>query len=173
MPFALTEEFAAVYRMHPLLPDYWTSAGRRRPARSATTRLRDLSGPTASTVLGKHPLADLLYSFGTQHPGLVSLHNFPRFLQHFVRPDGKIMDLAATDILRHRELGVPRYCEFRRLLHLTPPARFEDLTDNPSRRRVAPAYGRRDRRLDLMVGLFAEGCPRASRSATPRSASSS
>ena len=28
------------------------------------------------------------------------------------------MDLAATDILRTRELGVPRYNEFRRLLHL-------------------------------------------------------
>ena len=42
------------------------------------------------------------------------LHNFPRFLQEYERPDGKLQDLAATDILRTRELGVPRYNEFRR-----------------------------------------------------------
>ena len=52
----------------------------------------------------------------------VGLHNFPRFLQEFLRPDGKLKDLAATDILRTRELGVPRYNEFRRLLHLKPAA---------------------------------------------------
>ena len=33
VPFSLTEEFAAVYRMHPLAPDDWSiRAARRRPA---------------------------------------------------------------------------------------------------------------------------------------------
>jgi hypothetical protein len=63
-------------------------------------------------------MTDLLYSFGTLHPGVVVLHNFPRFLQEFERPDGHFQDLAATDILRSRELGLPRYNDFRRLLHL-------------------------------------------------------
>ena len=40
------------------------------------------------------------------------------------------MDLAATDILRIRELGVPRYNEFRRLLHLKPRRVFDELTDD-------------------------------------------
>ena len=46
-------------------------------------------------------------------------------------PTGRCMDLAATDILRVRERGVPRYNEFRRLFHLKPAASFEELTDEP------------------------------------------
>jgi hypothetical protein len=160
VPFSLTEEFAAVYRMHPLAPDDWSIRQVADDQPLGDYTLRDLSGSDGVAVLGKHSLADLLYSFGTIHPGLVSLHNFPRFLQHFVRPDGKIMDLAATDILRHRETGVPRYCEFRRQLHLEPPASFEDLTSNredaAAMRRL---YDGDIERLDLMVGLFAEEKP--------------
>jgi len=51
---------------------------------------------------------------------VITLHNYPRGLQNFQRPDGIPQDLAATDIIRSRELGVPRYNEFRRLLHLKP-----------------------------------------------------
>ena len=48
------------------------------------------------------PLADALYSFGVAHPGAITLHNYPRFLQHFDRPDGELLDLAAIDIVRVR-----------------------------------------------------------------------
>jgi hypothetical protein len=160
VPFSLTEEFAAVYRMHPLAPDDWSIRQLADDQPLGEYTLRELSGPDGVAVLQKHPLADLLYSFGTQHPGLVSLHNFPRFLQHFVRPDGKIMDLAATDILRHREMGVPRYCEFRRQLHLDAPASFEDLTsDREDAAEMRRLYDGDIERLDLMVGLFAEEKP--------------
>ena len=37
---------------------------------------------------------------------------------------------AAVDILRDRERGVPRYNQFRRLLHKEPVKSFEELTDN-------------------------------------------
>jgi hypothetical protein len=105
-------------------------------------------------------MQDLLYSFGTIHPGLVSLHNFPRFLQEFVRPDGKLMDLAATDIMRHREMGIPRYCEFRRQLHLDAPRTFEDLTEDPATAQtISQLYDGDIERVDLMVGLFAEKKP--------------
>ena len=160
VPFSLTEEFAAVYRMHPLAPDDWSIRQLADDQPLGDYTLRELSGSDGVAVLQKHPLADLLYSFGTQHPGLVSLHNFPRFLQHFVRPDGKLMDLAATDILRHRETGVPRYCEFRRQLHLDPPASFEDLTSNrEDAAEMRRLYDGDIERLDLMVGLFAEEKP--------------
>ena len=83
------------------------------------------------------------------------------------------MDLAATDILRTRELGVPRYNAFRELFHLPPIARFEDLTDNPEwARQLGEVYDDDIDRVDLMVGMFAEPLPRASPSATPRFASS-
>ena len=68
-------------------------------------------------------MGDIIYSFATAHPGALVLNNYPRFLQQFQRPDNdRLMDLAATDILRTRELGVPRYNQFRRLLHLQPAA---------------------------------------------------
>jgi hypothetical protein len=75
--------------------------------------------------------SDLWYSFGIQHPGAVCLHNYPRFLQDLTLPDGVRLDLGAVDIMRDRERGVPRYCQFRRLLHLNVPTTFEELTDNP------------------------------------------
>ena len=42
----------------------------------------------------------LLYSFGVSHPGAITLHNYPRSLQHFNRPDGELLDLATIDIVR-------------------------------------------------------------------------
>jgi len=158
-PYSLTEEFTAVYRMHPLIPDdYALHAAADNRAMGQYT-FRDISGPRTPGLVDQVPLADLFYSFGTSHPGAVTLHNYPRFLQEFERPDGKMMDLAATDILRIREVGVPRYNRFRRLMHLKPARRFEDLTDNPvwvdELRRI---YGDVER-VDLMVGMFAEPKP--------------
>jgi len=70
------------------------------------------------------------------------------------------MDLAATDILRIRELGVPRYNRFRRLLRLAPATDFEALTDNPEWAEELRRVYRGDiERVDLMVGMFAERRP--------------
>ena len=111
-------------------------------------------------MLDRLSLADMLYSFGTAHPGAVSLHNFPKLLQEFERPDGKMQDLAAIDILRIRELGVPRYNEFRRLLHLKPARTFEELTDNPTwAAEMQRIYGDVER-VDLTIGMFAEPKPK-------------
>jgi hypothetical protein len=160
VPYSLTEEFGAVYRMHPLAPDDWSIRSLTEDRTLGDYTLRDFSGPGGMAVLRKTSMPDLFYSFGTLHPGLVSLHNFPRFLQEFVRPDGKRMDLAATDILRHREMGVPRYCEFRRQLHLDAPTTFDQLTtDRQTAAKMHELYDGDIERLDLMVGLFAEDKP--------------
>ena len=80
--------------------------------------------------------------------------------QEFTRPDGKVIDLAATDVLRIRELGVPRYCQFRRLLHLEPPASFAELTDDAElAAEMDDLYDGDIEQVDLMVGLFAEKRP--------------
>ena len=173
----LTEEFAAVYRMHPLIPDDWSMrATRRRPDARRLHAARLLGPGRASQCFGKVSMPTCSTPSAPCTPGWSRLHNFPRFLQEFVRPDGQLMDLAATDILRHRELGVPRYCEFRRLLHLDAPATFDELTDDRARPRQrcdelydgdiekARPHGRAVRRA---------AAGRASRSATRRSASSS
>ena len=161
VPYSITEDFVAVYRMHPLIRDEWSlrRAEDDRLIRDCT--FGDLTGPEALRVLGDISMTDLFYSFGTQPPGFVTLHNYPRHMQEFRRPDGRLQDLAATDILRSRELGVPRYNEFRRLLHLEPFATFEELTDNPGwAREISNLYDGDIEKVDLQVGMYAERRPR-------------
>ena len=101
-----------------------------------------------------------LYSLGVAHPGAIQLHNYPRFLQHLERPDGTILDLAATDILRIRERGVPRYNQFRRLFRLRPASSFEDVTPNPQwQEELSRVYDGDVESVDLMIGLYAESPP--------------
>jgi len=159
VPYSLTEEFTAVYRMHPLIPDDWPLRSAADDALIAEKAFRDLTGVAAVTLTDEIEIADLLYSFGTQHPGLVTLHNFPRDLQTFRRPDGRYTDLAAVDVLRIREVGVPRYCEFRRRLHLPVPKTFAELTDNPEwADQLRRVYGHVEK-VDVMVGMYAEPKP--------------
>jgi len=161
IPYSLTEEFTAVYRMHPLVPDDYDF---RRVADNQPLRQMDfseLTGPAAEQVLDELAIDDVVYSLGTTHPGVVTLHNYPRFLQEFTRPDGKRQDIAATDILRIREIGVPRYNEFRRLLHLKPAGSFAELTDNPQwAEQLERVYAGDIERVDLMVGMYAERRPK-------------
>ena len=159
VPFSLTEEFTSVYRMHPLLPDDFDIRAVEGDQPLATLAFPELAGPRSREIADRFALQDLFYSFGTAHPGAIVLRNFPRSLQSFERPDGKVVDLAATDILRIRELGVPRYCEFRRLLHLKAPRSFAELTDDVGLAAdLEDLYGDVER-VDLMVGLFAEKRP--------------
>jgi hypothetical protein len=160
VPFSITEEFGAVYRMHPLIRDDWPLRSTIDDTIVRACSFRDIAGPQAVKVMDEVAMSDLLYSFGTLPPGLVTLHNFPKFLQEYERPDGHLQDLAATDILRTRELGVPRYNEFRRLLHLTPAATFDELTDNRQwAQEIRAAYHGDIEQVDLSVGMFAERLP--------------
>lgn len=161
VPYAITEEFAAVYRMHPLIPDEYVFRSAQNDHLIKKATLRDIAGPTGTFATAREvPMTDVFYTFGTMHPGLVTLHNFPRFLQTFERPDGTLMDLAATDILREREQGVPRYNEFRRLLHMKPVTSFEELSENAADvETLRELYEDDLEKVDLMVGLFAEKRP--------------
>src|SRR5215472_1367905 len=161
VPYSITEEFVAVYRMHPLIPDDYDL---RRHSDNASVRrctFPELSFHRTREVMEQVPMADLLYSFGTMNPGAITLHNFPRFLQRLERPEGRLVDLAATDILRSRERGVPRYNEFRRLLHKKPVASFAELTANPGDATLMEEVYEGDlESVDLSVGLFAEPLPK-------------
>jgi len=160
VPYSLTEEFTSVYRMHPLITDDWTFRSLEDHRELEQHPFRELTGPQVTPLEERLSLADLVYSFGHTHPGAIQLHNFPRDLQDFVRPDGKRVDLAATDILRTRELGVPRYNEFRRLLNLKPAESFETLTDNKQwAQEMRDVYGDVEK-VDLTVGMFAEPLPK-------------
>ena len=161
VPYSLTEEFVSVYRMHPLIPDDYAFRSVESGELLQEREFAQVAQRPAMELMDQVPMRDLFYSFGTAHPGQITLHNYPRGLQNFRRPDKELMDLAATDILRTRELGVPRYNEFRKLLHLKPIKSFEELTDNrewvDQLRRV---YDDDVDQLDQMIGMYAENPPR-------------
>jgi hypothetical protein len=159
-PYAMTEEFVAVYRMHPLIPDEFSIRSASDNHEIANYTFPEISGTQTHLVLGSVAMTDLLYSFATSNPGAIVLNNFPKGLQHFVKPDGSIIDLAATDLLRSRERGVPRYNEFRRKFHLAPAERFEDFSEDPAVvERLRSLYDDPED-VDLMIGLYAEAPPK-------------
>jgi hypothetical protein len=161
VPYSLTEEFVAVYRMHPLIPDEYTFRAVANDEVLQEREFAQVAQRPAMQLMEQLAMQDLFYSFGTAHPGAITLHNYPRGLQNFERPDGIPQDLAATDILRSRELGVPRYNEFRRLLRLAPAKDFDDLTDNPEwAEEIRRVYEGDIERVDLMVGMYAERLPK-------------
>lgn len=159
-PYSLTEEFVAVYRMHPLMPDDYTIRSAADDKILETVDLPAVSGKAGQSVFNKHSVTDLFYSFGRSHPGALRLHNYPKHLQNLVRDDGTRLDLAAIDIYRDRERGVPRYNRFRKLLRKDPVKNFEELTDNPAwREEIRKVYNNDIDAVDLMTGLFCEPLP--------------
>jgi hypothetical protein len=164
VPYSLTEEFVAVYRMHPLIPDDYSFRSLKNDTVLQTRTFPEIGALHVRERLGELSTADLLYSFGTSHPGAITLHNYPRFLQQLERPGEQapndVVDLAATDVLRTRERGVPRYNEFRRLFHLNPVESFEQMTDNPEwAEELRSIYGDVER-VDHMIGCYAEPKPK-------------
>jgi hypothetical protein len=160
VPYSLTEEFVAVYRMHPLVPDDFEFRSLEQDELLQTRTFPELGATHVRERLSEISLADAIYSFGIAYPGAITLHNYPRFLQRLERPDGEIVDLAATDVLRIRERGVPRYNEFRRLFHLPAAETFEEMTDDPAvAEELRRVYGDVER-VDLMIGLYAEPKPK-------------
>jgi hypothetical protein len=159
-PFSLTEEFVSVYRMHTLMPDDYTFRSAADDSVLGQFELPELSGRRGVETLARFDPVDLLYSFGTAYPGAVRLHNFPRALQNLVQDNGERFDLGTIDILRDRERGVPRYNQFRRLLHKRPVTSFEELTDVPQwATEIERVYGGDLEKVDTMVGLMAEPLP--------------
>lgn len=160
-PYQLTEEFAAVYRLHNLLPEQLEVRSLDDNSLLDSMEFDEIILLNAQRVLeGPQEVEDLWYSFGTQHPGAVQLHNFPRWMQDITLPDGLRLDIAALDIARDRERGVPRYNDFRRQLHLAPARTFDELTDNPVwARELEEIYGDVEK-VDLQVGMHAETPPK-------------
>src|SRR5262245_51671003 len=160
VPYSLTEEFVAVYRMHSLIPDEFAICSASDGSKLGQFELPSLTGRRGRELLEQFRLSDLFYSFGIAHPGALRLHNFPQSLQHLQKDTGEHLDLAAVDILRDRERGLPRYNRFRRLIHKTPVTSFAELSDNPEwAAEIERVYDGNLELVDLLVGLMAEPLP--------------
>ena len=113
---------------------------------------------------------DVIYTLGVTYPGAITMHNFPIALQEFLLENGARIDLAATDLLRDRERGVPRYNDFREMLHRGRAGSFEDLTGAnlpgaaPFRKQwaeeIREVYDNEIDMVDTQIGLLAEPFPK-------------
>ena len=121
----------------------------------------EVAASSTHLVYADVPFVDVVYSLATENPGALVLHNYPRHLQNLRRQDsGEPADLAAVELLRDRERGVPRYCEFRRLLDMKVPETFLELTGGRQdlAREIEAIYGDLAK-VDLMIGMLAEPYP--------------
>ncbi len=159
-PYYLTEEFVSVYRMHPLIPDEFNFYSHENGKFLAKKDFVEGFGKRTRPLMEEIAIPDLFYSFGLMHPGAITLHNYPDFLRQLIKDDGEVFDLAAVDILRDRERGVPRYNRFRELIGRGRVKSFEEITSNPQWvKELREVYNNDLDSVDLMVGLFAEDIP--------------
>ncbi len=158
-PYSMTEEFVAVYRMHSLVPDDVSFRRHADDSELLKTDLSKLVHGEVPKIYKKVPFDDVVYSLATSHPGALTLHNFPNQLRKLVenKKKGIFIDLAAIDVLRDRERGVPRYCEFRRLLDMPVPKSFEEITTDPQWREELREVYDTVEDVDLLVGTLVEG----------------
>jgi hypothetical protein len=148
-PFNFPEEFITVYRLHPLVPDLieyreWNNDPNK--VREKLPVISTFRGP-ATQATRSHGLANMALSMGRQRLGLLTLRNHPVFLQNLPMPhlnsETKTIDVAALDLIRDRERGIPRFNEFRRQYGLQSLTSFDDFVDEQAR----PAEQERQREL--------------------------
>ena len=165
VPFTLTEEFVAVYRMHPLIPDFVTIRDSKTNKASVKVSTKDMIFRKTQGTVGKYGSSTMLNSFGTSFAGAMSLHNYPTWMKNFVaeRNTGKghgdsvRMDMGAVDILRDRERGILKYNDFRRAIHLPAIKSFEELTPNKKdQNTLSEIYDGDIESMDLLIGTLAE-----------------
>jgi Animal haem peroxidase len=161
-PFTLPEEFTTVYRLHPLVPDQLEYRNLQSIV-NGTARAGDIAKriDTEDVIRGnsaqhltESTIGDWWVTFGIQPTGTLTLHNYPRFLQKLEikqNPDWasagnrpREMDLAALEIMRDRERGVPRYNEFRRQIGLKALTSYDDFINQELAWSVFTACGVKD-----------------------------
>ena len=140
-PFNFPEEFVSVYRLHPLVPDILEFRQLDNDPNVIRKKVPviDTFRGKATAQMREGGLANWAVSLGRQRLGLLLLRNEPQFLQNLdLRPriDSKI-DVAALDLIRDREHGIPRFNEFRRQIGLRQLTSFDDFIDR--RPSVTPA----------------------------------
>lgn len=157
VPYVLTEEFVAVYRMHPLMRDAVDVYDIGSNIVSNRIAIEDTRDGDAEDIMDTEGGDRLWYSFGITNPGSLTLNNYPEFLRNLSIPLKGNIDLAAIDIIRDRERGVPRYNEFRRQIGLKEITKFEDLTTEPTTlAELKRLYNNDVEQIDALVGQLAE-----------------
>jgi hypothetical protein len=161
--YGLSEEFAAVYRLHSLLPDSVTihHHGLADPVDDVPlARTRHAASPR---LIAEHGIDNVALSMGLQQCGALVANNYPASLLDLTLPGEPLVDLGSLDLFRDRERGVPPYNQLRLELGLRRVPGFDELTDDPElaatlRRLYGTHDDGRDRidDMDLLVGTLCE-----------------
>jgi Animal haem peroxidase len=134
-PFNFPEEFITVYRLHPLVPDVleFRRWDQDPNAIRESVPVGDTFRKGATDAMRQKGLANWALSMGRQRLGALTLQNHPQFLQNLkmdrLESDTHQIDVAALDLIRDRERGVPRYNEFRRQYGLKQLTTFDDFVN--------------------------------------------
>jgi len=134
-PFNFPEEFTSVYRLHPLIPDLIEYRDLSKDPNQIVEKVAVINTFEGKATDAMHTggLANWGLSLGRQRLGLLTLHNHPQFMQNITLPrldtPTKQIDLAALDIIRDREHGIPRFNEFRRQYGLRQLTSYDDFMD--------------------------------------------
>ena len=149
-PFSMTEEFAAVYRMHPFLPDN-IEVGNK------TLTLNELSFKDARKIVGVNTTEVFLQAFAKTKARTLSLRNYPYELYELNIPGrNETINLAEIELARDRERNLPRYNDARRQLFLHPYKSLQDLTDNEEELALLESVYDDVDQVDFMVGCLVD-----------------
>jgi hypothetical protein len=134
-PFNFPEEFVTVYRLHPLVPDLIEYRDLSKDPNQIVQKvpvIETFEGKATDAMRGRG-MANWGLSMGRQRLGLLTLNNTPQFLQNIKLPrldsPTQQLDIAALDLIRDREHGVPRFNEFRRQYGLRSLSSYDDFVD--------------------------------------------
>ena len=137
VPFNFPEEFVTVYRLHSLVPDLIEYRDLSKDPNQIVQKVAVINTfeGKATDAMHSRGLANWAVSMGRQRLGLLTLHNTPQFMQNIYLPrldtPEKKVDIAALDLIRDREHGVPRFNEFRRQYGLRQLASYDDFFPKP------------------------------------------
>jgi Animal haem peroxidase len=160
-PFNFPEEFINAYRLHPMLPDLveFRELNIDRNVIKSKIALSNILRGKATQALRQHGLANWALSMGRQRLGKLTLQNHPEFLQSLSMPrlksgSGKI-DVAALDVIRDRERGIPRYNEYRRQYGLKQLTKFEDFID-PRQEKHSDEWAEQKKLVELLREIYGQ-----------------
>jgi hypothetical protein len=153
-----SEEFESVYRLHEALVDNLEirRVGDAHPRE--VIPLPATRGKAAGELLRKHGLATILHSFGCQKGGALVGNNVPNWAVQMSIEQQSFIDIAAIDLLRDRERGIPGYNTARTLFGYPPLQSYDELGVTPEvKAKLEKHYGPEPEglyKMDLQIGML-------------------
>lgn len=170
-PFCLTEEFAAVYRLHSLSPPGLFVGDGEDPEFIELSKLIGNEG-RAQMKKTEARARQMMKAVLSWPCGNLVSNNYPNAFRNLTPTDKEghdlkeeeNIDLAALDLFRDRERGILKFNEFRRKLFLKPYYSWMELTGGNAKdaKKLELIYGPGQggiEKLDLLVGDMYERKP--------------